>query len=377
MIRKLVLLVLILTLAVGVSGQLKAQASAPDLLPNTNPLTGLPVSDPANLALPPALVSIANFPVSARPQAGLSSAPIVFELYIGEGMTRFLAVFYGDYPSAAVNANGSQSLDKQVAQDAAIGPIRSGRLSYEKIRKLYNGFLVMASGYKGVVDNLRHYTNYYGSDQNDVNSAMIPVDKLAQIAQAQENKLDAAALSGMYFEGKAPVGGQQGQVIRLPYSFYNQVIWRYNGSEGAYLRYQDNADAQTFIQSTDRLSGKPLAYENVIVLFAEHQKVSDTIFDLKLGHIDQAPALLFRDGQVYEIFWTTANGSYEKETGKLRPIRFVDAQGNPFPLKPGQTWIETVTPATYVYETADSQAYADLKQRLPGSGVWAVRFMAP
>jgi hypothetical protein len=374
MVRKLMLLCVILALMAIPAFQ--AQAGGPTEFPNTNPLTGLPVSDPAHLALPPALVSIANFPISARPQAGLSSAPIIFEMYIGEGMTRFLAVFYGDYPTTAATANGNQAYDQQVAQ-AAVGPIRSGRLAYEKIRKLYNGFLVMASGYKGVLDNLRQYTNFYGLDQNDVNSALIPVDKLEQIAQANQGKLDTASLSGMLFDAQAPSGGQVGQVIRLPYSFYNQVIWRYDDAAGAYQRYQDNADAQTFVQATDRLNGAPLAFENVIVLFAEHEKISDTIYDMNLRYIDQAPALLFRDGQVYKIFWTTANGDYEKETGKLRPIRFIDAQGNSFPLKPGHTWVEMVTPATYTYETVDTQAYADLKQRVPGSGVWAVRFMAP
>src|SRR5690606_1001520 len=44
-----------------------------------NPLTGLPVENPENLALPPAMVSITNFPVSSRPQAGLSFSPFVFE----------------------------------------------------------------------------------------------------------------------------------------------------------------------------------------------------------------------------------------------------------------------------------------------------------
>ncbi len=69
-----------------------------DFPPGYNPLTGLPVSDPANLHLPALLISITNFPPSARPQGGLSFAPYVFELFIGEGMTRFLALFYGEYP---------------------------------------------------------------------------------------------------------------------------------------------------------------------------------------------------------------------------------------------------------------------------------------
>jgi len=88
----------------------EAVASGPDqFAKGINPLTGLPVTDPDLLAYPPALISVSNFPVSARPQAGLSFSPTVFELFIGEGMTRFLALFYGEYPQ--VNAqNGDASV---------------------------------------------------------------------------------------------------------------------------------------------------------------------------------------------------------------------------------------------------------------------------
>lgn len=371
MLRKLIMLFVLTALAL--TAAISVQAEGPPL--TVNPLTGLPVNDPAHLSLPPALVSIANFPPTARPQAGLSYAPIVYELYIGEGMTRYLAIFYGDYPQEAASSNNVS--DKQVAQDAAVGPIRSGRISYEKIRQFYNGFLVIASGYQGVLSNLSKYSNYFGSDKDDINSALIPVDKLEEIAEANGSQLDASALSGMTFDATAPEG-KPGKVIWLPYSFYNQVFWRYDSASGTYHRFQDNADAQTFIEATDRLNGNPLAFSNVVILFVEHKRISSTIYDLDLGYIDKAPALLFRDGQVHEIFWTTANGEYEKKTGKLRPIRFVDAEGNPFPLKPGQTWIETVTPATYVYETIDSQSWYELKtKKQPGSGIWAIRFMAP
>ncbi len=64
-----------------------------------NPLTGLPVADARLLDLPALLVSISHFPVTARPQAGLSFAPYVFEIYITEGATRFLTTFYGEFPA--------------------------------------------------------------------------------------------------------------------------------------------------------------------------------------------------------------------------------------------------------------------------------------
>ena len=55
-----------------------------------NPLTGLPVQDPSLLDVPAALVSIAHFPVEARPQLGLSYAPWIFEVYITEVVEGFI-----------------------------------------------------------------------------------------------------------------------------------------------------------------------------------------------------------------------------------------------------------------------------------------------
>jgi hypothetical protein len=333
-----------------------------------NPLTGLAVADNATLAYSPALVSITNFPVSARPQAGLSYTPFVFEMYIGEGMTRFLALFYGDYPQ--------KSADSAVTlADDTIGPVRSGRLPYESLRKLYNGFLVMASASPNVKSSLNSFTNVWGTDNGDINSAMIPVTKLEQIASQNPDRLNSEMLTGLHFAPDAPASGKPANKIWIPFSFLNQVIWKYDPASGAYLRFQDNADGKTFIQATDRLNKQPLTYENVVVLFANHAAKRETLIDINLMYIDRLPALLFRDGKMYEIFWTTANSDYEKTTGKLRPIRFIDASGNPFPLKPGQTWVEMVQMYTHYNETMDTEVYFDLKNKPSlGSGVWAIHF---
>ena len=72
-----------------------------------NPLTGLPVADPSLLQIPAVLLSISHFPVEARPQAGLSFAPYVFEIYITEGATRFLTTFYGEFPAPEVPSVGN------------------------------------------------------------------------------------------------------------------------------------------------------------------------------------------------------------------------------------------------------------------------------
>ena len=73
---------------------------------NVNPLSGLRVADPSLLKIPALLISISHFPATARPQAGLSFAPFVYEYYITEGATRFLAVFYGEFPQPEIPVNG-------------------------------------------------------------------------------------------------------------------------------------------------------------------------------------------------------------------------------------------------------------------------------
>jgi len=296
-------------------------------------------------------------------------------------MTRFLAMFYGDFPQLPEETDTASATGNQVGSvtdNTLVGPIRSGRLPYESLRKLFNGFLVMASGASKVVSNLSSYTNIYGSDADNINSAMIDVTKLEEIARKSQSRLGEASLNGLSFQADPPAGGKEANRIWLKYAYLNQINWQYDEEQGAYLRYQDRADATNFDLMTDRLNGEPLAFENVIVLFANHEVVTPTIIDINLLYMNRMPALLFRDGKIYEIFWTTKSGEYEVKTGKLRPIRFMDSEGNPFPLKPGQTWVEVVQPYTPYYEVPDSNVFYDLaNKKEPGSGVWAVRWYPP
>jgi hypothetical protein len=330
----------------------EAEIAATTVEVNLNPLTNQPCQDSSLLNLPPALVSVSNFPVTARPQAGLSYAPYVFEMYIGEGMTRFLALFYCAFP------------EKTVSGDNTIGPIRSGRLPYESLRKLYNGFLIMASASGEVGAQLGDATNVFGSDESNINSALVDVSKLKGIAQRQAGQ-EPPNLSGNVFDPTPPSNGLPAERLWLFYNFLNQVMWTYDTDSGAYLRAQDQADGSgQFIQSTDRLTGEPLEFENVIVLFADHEVLNSegTLIDLDLLYT-LGKAYLFRDGLMIPIRWSTENGDYEKQTGRLRPIRFVDQAGNSVALKPGHVWVEFVHLTTTISETQ------------PGS--WKVRFYAP
>jgi len=348
----------------------------PDNFPDhINPLTGMPVENTDWLYLPPALLSISNFPASARPQSGLNSSPLTFEIAIGEGMTRFLAMFYGSFPAFASGQTEGASPGLPSDSPEGLGPIRSGRMSYEGIRASYHGFLVMASAYSGVAQNLQGSTSIFGSDSDDINSALIGVDKLHEIALAQQKDPEKRPyLDGLMFAEKAPGGSAAADMLWVFYSNLNQIQWRYNPEIGANIRSDIKTDgSQEFVQSTDRLTGDPLTKENVIVMYVEHEFLAPTLIDINLFNIPPRKALLYRDGQVYEIFWTTRFGD-EKETGLLRPIRFVDDQGNPFPLKPGQTWVHIVTESSYHVESTISPTPFHPIVPQEGTGLWLVRF---
>jgi hypothetical protein len=66
---------------------------------------------------------------------------------------------------------------------------------------------------------------------------------------------------------------------------------------------------------------------------------------------------------MYEIEWSTRAGEYEQKTGFRRPIAFLDKDGNPFPLRPGRSWIVIATPFSDYFQNE--------------SGKWQFRIYAP
>jgi len=352
-----------------------------------NPLTGLVVPDPSLLDLPAVLISITNFPPSARPQSGLSFASWVYELYISEGMTRFLTVFYGNYPhlslpgsdsstnnqanpSATPDANNTgagtaQFTDPSTASPLNIGPIRSGRLPWAYIRDFYqNGCLVYAGATVQIRERLKGCGQVYGSDPSDINSAMLTIEDLKILAEQNADPNNNFNYSGNYFSEIVPGGGQPATQMDVYYSFLNQGKWELDPASGRYLKFEDFADGSgQFRPMTDRVNGDQLAFSNVIVLFADHEVLDPFIIDVNLQSGEKGKALIFRDGQRYEAVWTTMNEEYEKTTGLRRPLRFENPDGTPFPLKPGQSWVHIFTH----YSTVEDK----------GEGNWLFRFIAP
>lgn len=467
-----------------------------DFPPDYNPLTGQPAADPSLLKLPALLVSISNFPATARPQAGLSFAPMVFQFSITEGADRFLAVYYGGFPSpenpvtgdcevrqgvfeqsdtllgnrvwldadrdgtqepgepglggvcvrlydanntlletTSTDSNGYFAFNVQAGGEyllgfqappglsftvpdsgdddrdsdadpgsgktapifvqadtrrwdaglvlgesssasssgtnlpklpkAQVGPVRSGRLLYGHIAAFFqDSCLIYAFASKEVLAKIPKCSFVAHKDAGG--GSMLDISRMEAIAR--ENwKLDTEFnYASNLFDETPPQGGFPASQVQVYFSLLNQSGWQYDAASQTWLRFTDNAEKATAGQlhpDTDRLNGRQLQFENLIVIMADHEVISPTNLNIHLEQGEQGRAWLFRDGQGYEIKWSTRSTDYERSTGLRRPIRFLNEDGSPAALRPGRTWIVIVTP------------FSEIAQQAPG--VWRVRYYAP
>jgi hypothetical protein len=278
----------------------------------------------------PLLVAVSNFPPSSRESlSGLSVAAQVWETFIGEGMTRFLAVFYGDYAAQLQGILANPLVD---GVNFAIGPIRSGRVAFEDIKTLFPGATLVTAGASAeVAEQLTGVQTAYGSDPEDISSAGLEASELGGLP-CRHGK--PPSLSGLAFDTEPPADGSSAESLRVIYNTYNQVGWGYDSAQGAYLRSQDRADGTgTLYPILEHLTGEQLAFENVLVLFTDHHFVKPTIIEINLMFVEDHRGLLFRDGQVFPVTWSTLRGQ----------LRLVDAAGDPLALKPGRTFFEVVS----------------------------------
>ncbi len=320
--------------------------------PDVNPLTGLTVADPDVLDRRPVMVKVSNWPREGRPHAGLSSADIVFEYFIGQQMNRFLAVYYGE--------------DADV-----IGPVRSGRLVDAQLVNLYQGILA------------------YGNADPQVDAVL--VEQLGERALAFKNLpcppmcgtlthsatgvfADSAAtttyalsigvdntqpdLRGMYFQGDAPQGDAQGVQLRVEYANFSIMEWRYDEEEGKYRLWMEaeTVEGLDLALMTDRNNAEPITFDNLVVMYADYIEYAPTLHDIIIQDAQgYQSALLFRDGVLTYGTWRVPEPD--------RPIIFETPEGDSLPFKPGKTWIVIVGSSSQTLQ--------------PVGGEWEIYFALP
>ncbi|MGB8980971.1 MAG: DUF3048 domain-containing protein [Anaerolineales bacterium] len=315
-----------------------------------NPLTGLPASNPALLERRPLAIKVANYPRYIRPQSGLTLADNVFEYYIEAGLTRFIAVFYG---------NDSEW----------VGPVRSGRYFDEHIQRMYHAWLVFKFADPRVESHLqesdvapflvvpslgscppfslmpeRHIEVYNNSYFNTVRWA----DCVARDGLENERQ---PLRSGLFSED-VPPADLSGTQMYTYYSEDSYNYWIYQPETQQYLRYQETDDIRNnkpekYHQLIDAVTDEPVHASNVVFLFAPHTfsnpfDEEDEVFQIDLG--GSGEAYVFRDGVGIPARWM--------RTSREQLFVLISMSGEPIHFRPGITFYEVLGTASYVDQDA-------------------------
>jgi hypothetical protein len=317
--RSLVIAAVVALSACG--GSSSSSTASTDSIPTTdaasdgpvNPLLGTPLVDPAVATRPAMVVKIDNHP-SARPQAGINQADIIFEENV-EKLTRYAAVFHSE---------GSDP----------VGPIRSGRFqdinlvgSLNKPLFVWSGGnrqVSSAIGKSDLVDlSYLKVNNDGGFTRNDEYRAphnlFAETTKLWTLAPAGSS---APSTQFAYRTVSDANASTSKEALGLKVSMDGvKVQWDWDAAAKEWVKTQDG----TIVVDPADVA---LSVPNVIVLEVEYTNTYSPI-SKTLG---SGKAYVFTNGVVYEGTWS--------RTDRLKPFELKDSAGGVIKLTPGQTFVE-------------------------------------
>jgi hypothetical protein len=281
-------------------------------------------------------------------QSGLSRADVAFEYYIEDGLTRFIAVFYGNDAERA-------------------GPVRSGRYFDEHIMRMYHSSLVFANADERVETHLVESdlkpllfvlrndncpplcrdTSIIGYNNVFVDTAGVG----PKLTNNSKQDLRETAFGPLFYQGSFP----QVNKISTHYSIYSYGYWQYDPEEHLYRRFSDAQDASAFTAGEvyqphiDNLTGQQVSAQNVVVLVVAHvfnneYDRADQVFNIQLT--GSGAAYIFREGRMVIGAW--------KRDRIDQPIQLVDKDSKLITLQPGVTFYQVINPESTLHQ--DSEA---------------------
>jgi hypothetical protein len=317
------------------------------LAPKMNPLTGEKVADPAVLNRRPLAIKIGDsWEVGVRPQAGASFADWVIEHESEGGIPRWTAIFYTNTPDRVGGTRSCRIIDNEIpaifksllACSGMSGGTREFYLKPSDINQQHRFFTPDFGDYTPM---------FYRSDTAPVphNLMVVPAEIWKEAdKRGSDTKPD---LSGLTFSVQPLSPGRPTSQVSLKYGSETET-WKYDPEattcgvvKGCWLRWSGG------VPHTDALNGQQLSAANVIVVYANHVEDKRYLeedygafkaFGLQIQIWGEGSVRLFRDGQEFGGKWVRIN--------RDDMLTYVDPNGKPIPLKPGDSWMEVVNLGT-------------------------------
>ena len=320
--------------ACGGGGKEEASTTSTSKLTTTTtapllaPFTGLPDPSGASQGRAALNIKVSNAP-EARPQSGLDQADVVWEEVVEGGITRFLAMFQSNSPSA-------------------IGPVRSVRLTDPGIVWPVGGVFAFSGGAKYALDGINKAPVVL-VDESRAGPAMYR-DRSRQAPHNLYGKGDA-----LFAKGGTPVpppalftyakqvrtrsGALPVTAVRVGFTGSFAVDWSWDAGSRTWLRA---AGGRPFMAA----SGKQIQATNIVVMSVSYRGGVGSI-GAEGVLTGEGKVLVLTDGVAIEGKWMRSSVS--------QVTRFVDLNGVVIPLTAGNTWVE-MPDVTYAVTTTAAVA---------------------
>jgi hypothetical protein len=322
----LVATLLLTACGAGGGGPEGDEDGAPDLAP----LTGLPTE--VDLADRPLLVVKIDHSPAARPQSGLDAADVVYEELVEGGVTRFMALFHSRVPDLAGPVRSARPVDVELI--SGFGPAPG--LAYSGARDEVQAMLNSSS----LVLLTEGQTGFFRADDRRAPHDLYVRPAEAVDAVAERGATPPSQEAAWRFTDEPPDGAETcaadagascedpGAAIAVAMSTTYRTDFTYDEDAGLYRRLQDGEPS--LVTGEGRIGAA-----NVVVLAMEHHEggCCDTAGNpyVETRASGEGRAVVLRDGRWYEGRWSKAGAS--------APLLLFDATDEPFPLKPGPTWV--------------------------------------
>lgn len=274
-----------------------------------NPLTGEPLGENRHLIA----IMVNNVP-KARPQTGLGSADLVYEIEMEGAVTRFLAFFYGELPEDVGSVRSARPYVMMLAKewDAYFAHVGGSNDAFAKVTEW---------GIKDI-DDTRGHTGFWVNTKESR-----PHNTYLNLKRALSGKKVNGVFHKWVFKKPLEITPEYRE-IRFSYDQFNRPSYVFSEEDGLYRRFV-NGDPHI-----DFATGNQIKTRNIIVQYAKHKNLNDKLLHIEVDLVGEGKAEYFLGGKYQEGTW--------KKKDYKSPTEYLDNQGKPIVFVEGKTWVQVV-----------------------------------
>lgn len=288
-------------------------------------LTGLEVLEEADINQRPIAVMIDN-EMNARPQSGLDSADIVYEMPVEGNITRYMAIYH------------HMSSEK-------IGPVRSARPYFIDKALEFNGIYVHCGGSPQALKDLETlkvdtFNDLKGTpvfwrstDRKMPHNLYTNTKYMREVSETKKLENKKAPDYFKFSDDYLVPDGAFFNKMTVNYSGSYKVSYLYDGETKKYYRYINGEPMKDYDTKND-ITASNIIVERVGI------KVLDKVGRLELLNTGKNRGYFLTGGRLMEIEWYK-----DSRSGKTI---YKDLKGNEILLNKGVTWIQVVSNNTKV-----------------------------